>query len=145
MTVTAGGWDHHDKIRDNMKRHLVPLDQAYAALISDLDQRGLLDSTLVLLTTEFGRTPKINKTAGRDHYPKVFSISMAGGGVHRGLAYGMSDATSVAPEEDPVYVQDLARTVHHLLGIDLEKKIMSPGDRPVAIVDGGNVLEDLLA
>ena len=145
VTVTAGGWDHHDRIRDNIKRHLIPLDQAYAALINDLDQRGMLDSTLVLLTTEFGRTPKINKTAGRDHYPKVFSISMAGGGVSKGLVYGMSDATSVAPEEDPVYVSDLARTVHHLIGIDAETRIMSPGDRPVAIVDGGNILTDILA
>lgn len=145
VTVTAGGWDHHDNIRNGIQSNLIPLDQAYAALIADLDERGMLDSTLVLLTTEFGRTPKINKTAGRDHYPKVFSIAMAGGGVKRGLVHGMSDATSVAPEEDPVYVQDLARTVHHLLGIDPEHRLMAPGDRPVAIVSGGNVLEDILA
>jgi len=145
VTVTAGGWDHHNDIRSNMERHMTPVDQAYAALITDLHQRGMLDSTLVLLTTEFGRTPKINKTRGRDHYPKVFSIAMAGGGIKKGLVYGMSDATSVAPEEDPVYVQDFARTVHHLLGIDPEHRLMAPGDRPVAVVDGGNILEDIIA
>ena len=144
VTVTAGGWDHHSNIRDNMTRNAVPLDQAYAALISDLHQRGMLDGILVLLTTEFGRTPKINKDAGRDHYPKVFSVVLAGGGIKQGLTYGMSDATSVAPEEDPVGVADLARTVHHLIGVDPEYRLMAPGNRPVAIVDGGEILEDIL-
>ena len=145
VTVTAGGWDHHSNIRNAIKSQAVPLDQAYAALITDLHQRGMLKETLVMITTEFGRTPKINKSGGRDHYPKVFSVVLAGGGIQQGAAYGMSDATSVAPEENPVGVADLARTVHHLMGVDPEHRLMAPGNRPVAVVDGGEIIEDILA
>ncbi|MDD7986380.1 DUF1501 domain-containing protein [Lentisphaera marina] len=145
VALTAGGWDHHDKIRDGIRKHLPPLDQAYAALIKDLDQRGLLDSTLVILNSEFGRTPKINKTAGRDHYPKVFSMVMAGGGIKRGYIHGKSDSTSSTVEDNPVEVADYARTVYTLMGIDPDKAIMSPGERPVRLVYGGQVINDILA
>ena len=99
VSLTYGGWDHHDNIKGAFGRQMPDFDRAYAALISDLDERGLLDSTLVLVTTEFGRTPKINATAGRDHYPKVFSIVMAGGGIKRGLVHGASDPTGGEPED----------------------------------------------
>ncbi|WDE95307.1 DUF1501 domain-containing protein [Lentisphaera profundi] len=145
VALTAGGWDHHDNIRDGIRKSLPPLDQAFAALIKDLDQRGLLDSTLVILNSEFGRTPKINKTGGRDHYPKVFSMVMAGGGIKRGLIHGKSDTTSSMVEEKPVHVADYARTVYTLMGIDPDKAIMSPGDRPVRLVYGGQVINDILA
>ncbi|MFT7514407.1 MAG: hypothetical protein ACI9QL_003628, partial [Candidatus Omnitrophota bacterium] len=105
VSVTAGGWDHHANINDAMKSNAVPMDQALAALISDLDERGLLDSTLVMVTSEFGRTPKINKDGGRDHYPRVFSIALAGGGIRRGYVHGKSDATSSGPDEDPLSVE----------------------------------------
>ena len=99
VSLTYGGWDHHDNIKTAMTGQMPKFDQAYAALIRDLDQRGMLDSTLVMVTTEFGRTPKINGTAGRDHYPKVFSIALAGGGIKRGLVHGSSDSTGGEPED----------------------------------------------
>src|SRR5882724_4590409 len=125
VSLTYGGWDHHDNIKNGVTNQMPAFDQAFAALIRDLSQRGLLDSTLVLLTTEFGRTPKINKTAGRDHYPKVFSIAMAGGGIKQGYVHGSTDPTGSEPDNDPLTVQDYAATVYHLLGIDYEKTLMA--------------------
>ena len=144
ISLTAGGWDHHDNIKNGIKGNLPPVDQAVAALIMDLEQRGMLDNTLVLLTSEFGRTPKINKTNGRDHWPRVFSIMMAGGGVKKGLVHGKSNALAAEPEEDKVSVQDFAKTVYHQLGINADKELMAPGDRPIEIVDGGEVIKDIL-
>lgn len=145
VSLTAGGWDHHDNIKSAMSRTLPPVDQALATLISDLDERGLLDSTLVMVTSEFGRTPKINATGGRDHWPRVFSVALAGGGTHRGMIYGSSDALGAEPEEDRVEIEDLATTVYNQLGITGDKELMSPGDRPIEIVDGGNVIDGILA
>jgi uncharacterized protein (DUF1501 family) len=120
-------------------------DQAFAALITDLSQRGLLDSTLVMVSSEFGRTPKINATAGRDHWPKVFSIVLAGGGIKKGLVYGTSDATASEPEDDALDVDDMAQTVYHCIGLVGENHLMSPGNRPQRIVDGGKPRKELLA
>lgn len=145
VSLTAGGWDHHDNIKDQIKRHLPPVDQAIATLIADLDERGLLDSTLVMVTSEFGRTPKINQTGGRDHWPRVFSVGLAGGGTHRGLVHGASDALGGEPETDMVGIEDLAKTVYNQLGITADKELMAPGYRPMEIVDGGNVVDELLA
>lgn len=145
VSLTAGGWDHHDNIKNGIEQNLPPVDQAIATLISDLDERGLLDSTLVMVTSEFGRTPKINGTGGRDHWPRVFSIGLAGGGVHRGLVHGSSDSLAGEPEEDKVGIEDLAQTVYNQLGITGDKELMSPGDRPIEIVDGGRVLDEILA
>jgi len=145
VTLTYGGWDHHDNIHGQMGANVPPLDQGFAALIRDLDRRGLLQSTIVMLTTEFGRTPKINNTAGRDHYPKVYSIVMAGGGLKRGFVYGKSDATSTEPGENALGVEDWAFTIYHQLGINADKELMAPGDRPIEIIDGGRVVNDLIA
>lgn len=145
VSLTAGSWDHHDKLKDGIEKNLPSVDQAVAALINDLDQRGLLDSTLVILSTEFGRTPKTNKTGGRDHWPRVFSTMMAGGGVKRGLVYGKSDALGGEPEEDKVNVEDFAKTIYHQLGITADKELMAPGKRPIEIVDGGRVLKEILS
>lgn len=145
VSLTAGGWDHHDNIKNGIEQNLPPVDQAIATLISDLDERGLLDSTLVMVTSEFGRTPKINGTGGRDHWPRVFSIGLAGGGIHRGLVHGSSDSLAGEPEEDKVGIEDLAQTVYNQLGITGDKELMSPGDRPIEIVDGGRVLDEILA
>ena len=120
------------------------LDQGLAALIEDLDQRGLLESTLVCLASEFGRTPKINANSGRDHWPKVFSTLMAGGGIKGGLVYGKSDATASEPEEDAVSVEDWASTIYNRIGIVPDKELMAPGDRPIEIVDGGKIIEKLI-
>ncbi len=144
VSLTYGGWDHHDNIRNGFSNQMPNFDKAYAALIRDLDKRGMLDSTLVLLTTEFGRSPKINGTAGRDHYPKVFSIVMAGGGIKKGCVYGATDPTGSEPDSEPLDVQDYAATIYHLLGINYEKNLMA-GSRPVKIVKDGEVVKGLLA
>ncbi len=145
VTLSVGGWDHHNDIKSGFDKQMPNLDRAYATLITDLAERGMLENTLVLLTTEFGRTPKINANAGRDHYPKVFSISLAGGGLKQGFVYGKSDATSTQPDEDPLSVSDYASTIYNLIGIDSERELMSPGARPIEIVKDGSVVTDLLA
>jgi hypothetical protein len=144
VSMTYGGWDHHDNIRNGVSNEMPSFDQAFAALIRDLDTRGMLDSTLVMVTTEFGRTPKINGTSGRDHYPKVFSIVMAGGGIKQGCVHGSTDPTGSEPDNDPLSVADYAATVYQLLGIDWEKTLMA-GARPVKIVKDGEVAKGLLA
>jgi hypothetical protein len=145
VTVTYGGWDMHAQITGAFRNTMPALDVALATLIDDLSQRGMLGETLVLVSSEFGRTPKINPDAGRDHWPKVFSTMLAGGGVKGGLIYGSSDATASEPEDNPVSPEDLATTMYHLLGIVADKELMAPGDRPIEIVDGGNVIQGLLA
>jgi len=145
VSLTAGGWDHHDNIKGGITNNLPSLDKAIAALINDLDQRGMLDNTLVMVTSEFGRTPKINSTAGRDHWPRVFSTMLAGGGMKRGYVHGSSDALGGEPETDKVGVEDLATTIYNQIGITADKELMSPGNRPIEIVDGGQVLDSLLA
>jgi hypothetical protein len=145
VSLSYGGWDHHDNIKNAITNQMPNFDQAFAALIRDLDQRGMLDSTLVMVTTEFGRTPKINATAGRDHYPKVFSVVLAGGGIKRGQIYGSSDATGGEPDEMPLTVPDLANTIYTQMGIDPEKNLMAPGNRPIKIVKDGNFVKELLA
>ncbi|MFO0878088.1 MAG: DUF1501 domain-containing protein [Gemmataceae bacterium] len=144
VSLTYGGWDMHNAIKAGMAGQLPAFDQAFAALISDLSNRGLLDSTLVMVSSEFGRTPKINGTAGRDHWPKVFSVVLAGGGIKKGFIYGTSDATATEPEDDPLTVEDLAMTVYRQLGIDGEKKLMAPGSRPIDIVREGKVRKELV-
>jgi hypothetical protein len=144
VSLTYGGWDHHDNIRNGFTSQMPAFDQAFAALIRDLVGRGMLESTLVLVTTEFGRTPKINGTGGRDHYPKVFSIVLAGGGIKQGYVHGSTDPTGTEPDNDPLTVPDYAATIYQLLGIDFEKNLMA-GTRPVKIVKDGEVAKGLLA
>jgi hypothetical protein len=144
VTLSYGGWDMHARLRDGINRTVPAFDQAFAALITDLDRRGMLDSTLVMVSSEFGRTPRVNKDAGRDHWPKVFSVILAGGGVKRGLVYGASDAIAAEPQDSPLSIEDLATTVYHCLGIVAEKELMAPGNRPIEIVDGGSVRKELL-
>jgi len=145
VNLTYGGWDMHNNIVRSFQGTMPSFDQAFSQLINDLDDRGMLDETLVMVSSEFGRTPKINQNAGRDHWPKVFSVVLAGGGIKRGNVYGSSNATASEPEENAVSVEDLFTTVYHTLGIVADKEIMAPGDRPIEIVDGGKVIKDLLA
>lgn len=145
VTLTYGSWDMHGNITRSMQSQLPPFDQAYAALIRDLDRNGMLDETLVMVSSEFGRTPKINQTAGRDHWPRVFSVVLAGGGVKRGYVFGSSNATASEPENMPIGPEDLAYTMYNQLGIVADKELMAPGDRPIEIVDGGKVRKELLA
>ena len=144
VTLTYGGWDHHDNIEKNMRSQTPAFDQGFATLIRDLDRRGLLASTLVCVGTEFGRTPKLNPTAGRDHWPMVFSIALAGGGIKGGIVHGSSNATASEPENDPLTVEDWATTIYDRLGIDARKELMAPGARPVEVVDGGKVVSQLI-
>jgi uncharacterized protein (DUF1501 family) len=145
VSLTYGGWDMHNQIKASMSGQMPGFDKAFATLIRDLDRTGLLNSTLIMVSSEFGRTPKINATAGRDHWPKVFSVVLAGGGIKKGFVYGTSDATASEPEDDPLNVEDLAMTVYHQLGINGEKKLMAPGNRPIDIVREGKVRRDLIA
>ena len=145
VSTTYGGWDHHTNIAAANASQLPPFDQAFAALIRDLDQRGMLEDTLVMVTSEFGRTPKINANAGRDHWPKVFSVVMAGGGIKGGVIHGMSDPTGAEPEEDAVHVPDWAATVYSLAGIDPHRRLVGPGNRPMPINYDGEVVKEILA
>tara|TARA_R110000824_G_scaffold210358_8_gene396246 strand:- start:1548 stop:2807 length:1260 start_codon:yes stop_codon:yes gene_type:complete len=145
VTLTYGGWDHHNNIHKSFGDKNGPeLDRALAALINDLDERGLLDETIVMVTSEFGRTPKINTNAGRDHWPKVFSAVLAGGGIKRGYVHGASDSTATQPEESPTSPADIAATIYNQLGIDIHKKLMATGGRPIDIVYNGNIIREIL-
>lgn len=145
VSVVDGGWDNHDNITQVFKSRMPPVDQGISTLLIDLERRGLLEKTLVVLTTEFGRTVKINQTGGRDHWPKAFSVMMAGGGVKGGHIYGKTDPRGAEPADKPVSPEDLASTIYTQLGIDPSKRIMSAGNRPVSLVRGGNPLYDILA
>ena len=145
VSVNFGGWDHHSNIKSAFERSGPELDKALARLITDLDDRGLLKRTLVLVSSEFGRTPKINGTNGRDHWPRVFSVAMAGGGTKEGYIHGASDPLGGEPDRDAVGPEDLAKTMYRLLGINGEKRIMADGVRPIDIVNGGRVMPELMA
>ena len=145
VTLTYGSWDMHAGITDNINRQMPALDQGLSALLGDLSSRGLLDETLVMVSSEFGRTPKVNKDAGRDHWPKVFSVMLAGGGIKGGMIHGASDSTAAEPDRDAVSPADLATTMYRLMGIVSDKELMAPGGRPIEIVDGGNLIEPLMS
>jgi hypothetical protein len=136
----VGSWDTHSKHFTQMKQSLCPtFDQAFAALVDDLDERGLLEHTLVIGNAEFGRTPKINSSAGRDHWPWVYSIALAGGGMGRGVVYGSSDKAAAYPTSHPHDPRDLAATVYHLLGVPADTVIYDQTSRPHHLVIGQKI------
>ena len=142
---STGGWDTHGFNNKPMypvlKSHLIPTtEQTVPTLLEDLDSRGLLDDTLVLWMGEFGRSPKINKEAGRDHWPQCYTALLAGGGVKRGFVYGSSDKTGAYPASDPVRPDDLAATVFALLGIDPKAEVQDALNRPLPISSGNPVM-----
>lgn len=145
VTVVDGGYDMHTNIKAGMRGIGPALDQGVAALIADMASRGLLEKTLVVLTSEFGRTVRINKDGGRDHWPKAFSVVMAGGGVKGGLIHGATDAYGSEPTKDPVGPADISATIYNRLGIDITKKLMSDGNRPIDLVRDGNVIAPVVA
>jgi hypothetical protein len=131
-------WDSHANEARRLREVLAPTaDQAVAALLSDLDQRGLLAETLVLCLAEFGRTPRLNSRAGRDHWGHVFSVALAGAGVRGGQVYGSSDRLGAYPREGKVVPEDLTATVLHCLGLDPAAEVRDPQGRPVAASRGG--------
>jgi hypothetical protein len=135
-----GSWDTHSKHFPQMKTSLCPtFDQAFAALVADLDQRGLLRRTLVLATAEFGRTPKVNASGGRDHWPWVYSVALAGGGAAEGVVYGSSDKSAAYPTNRPHDPRDLAATVYHLLGVPDDTVLFDQTNRPYPLVIGRKI------
>lgn len=145
VTVDHSNWDTHDDNFNTLKRQLLPaLDAGLSTLFRDLAERGLLETTLVVVTGEFGRTPRINKNAGRDHWGPSFTVALGGGGIQGGRVVGKSDARAERPATDPRGPEDLAATMYHLLGIDPKDEFLTPDGRPVAVVNGGRVMDDLL-
>ncbi len=145
VTVTNGGWDHHSKIWDGLGRRLPELDQGFSALIEDMHARGLLADTLVLVMGEFGRTPKINKDVGRDHWGPAASLLFAGAGVREGQVIGATDKQGAYVTRRPVAPADVACTVFEALGIDPRKQLLTPDGRPVEILDKGETVKELFA
>jgi hypothetical protein len=145
VTVTYGSWDCHVDVRSNTLDQMPALDHGIAGLITDLDQRGLLDTTIFWLTSEFGRTPKVNKDGGRDHHARCYSNLIAGGGFSRGLIYGASDATGAEPARDALPLENLLFTIYHQLGIDANKELLAFGTRPIEIVKDARLAEGLLS
>ena len=143
VTVTYGGWDHHSNLKSAYISNMVNFDKAFAALITDLKQRGLLDSTLVMVTSEFGRG-KMNQYGGRDHHSRSFSVVLAGGGIKKGFVYGSTDALGLSVDENPVSPEDLFATAYNLVGIDHTKRLLTDDMRPVDIIRGGNILTDII-
>jgi hypothetical protein len=155
VTVNYTGWDTHDNLYTRLKEGytgaqvpvgLVPsLDLALSALMDDLSGRGLLEETLVVVMGEFGRTPKLNTAGGRDHWPRVFSVLLAGGGTPGGVVIGESDATAEGPKDRPVTPADLACTIYTLLGIDPALELHTADGRPVRVNSGGEVLKEFIS
>jgi hypothetical protein len=145
VTVNSGGWDHHAKIFDSLDRRLPELDLALSALLDDLGSRGLLESTLVVAFGEFGRSPKVNKDAGRDHWGHVASLVWAGGGVAPGRVVGLSDDQGAFVTDRPVRPADVAWTIYRALGVDPTRHLVTPVNRPVAILDEGAPIDELFA
>ncbi len=142
--LNADQWDTHSKNYSRLRELLPPFDQGMAAFIGDLQDRGLLETTLVICLGEFGRTPKINKDAGRDHWPDCYSVLMAGGGLKQGVVFGASDRQAAYPDRDPIGPWDIAATCYHLLGIDPQAHLHDREQRPYRIADG-RVVRDLIA
>jgi hypothetical protein len=146
VTVYFGGWDHHTKLFEAFKGdQLKKLDQGLAALVTDLDQRGLLETTLVVALGEFGRTPKVNKDAGRDHWPHAMSVLMAGARCPRGAVIGATDAKGYHASENVYKPEDFAASLYTKMGIDPSQTLHTNTGRPVQLVSGGRLIKELFA
>jgi Protein of unknown function (DUF1501) len=145
VTVNYGGWDHHAQIWNNLNRKLPEFDQGFSALIEDLDQRGLLASTLVVCMGEFGRTPRINNETGRDHWGPAASLLFAGAEVHGGLVLGQTDRIGAFTTRRPVSPENVAYTIYESVGVDPHRWLMHPEGRPVQILDHGESVHELFA
>jgi hypothetical protein len=145
VTVEHTNWDTHDNNFAVLKKELLPyLDSALSTLFADLADRELLASTLVVVTGEFGRTPRINANAGRDHWGPAFTVAIGGGGIRGGIAVGHSDARAEKPAENPYGPEDLAATLYQLLGIDSDKEFYTPDGRPVKLANQGRLIRELI-
>lgn len=144
VTLNYGGWDMHGSIRDNMNRRGPEVDRAVAALVEDLDQRGQLDNVLLVISGEFGRTPKINGNAGRDHWAPLSTLALAGGGLKMGQVVGESAEKVDVPKSRPVSPQDLMATILHVLDIDPRTQFLNQAGRPVYMVENGRPITELV-
>jgi hypothetical protein len=143
VTINYGGWDHHAKVFENLDKKLPEFDRGFSALVHDLSDRGRLEETLVLCMGEFGRTPKINKDAGRDHWGPAGTLIFAGAGVKPGNVVGATDKQGAYVTKRPVSPADVAYTVFDAIGIDPHKQLVTPDGRPVEILDQGEVIKEL--
>ncbi len=144
VEVAFGGWDTHTANFINTPRLCETFDTAVSALVQDLEARGLLASTMIVVTSEFGRTPKINQNQGRDHYP-VFSSVLIGGGIKGGMKWGSTDKAGAAPVDGKVSPPDINATIGYALGLPLDQVIYSPSKRPFTVADKGQPLTHLFA
>jgi hypothetical protein len=145
VTIDHSNWDTHNDNFATLKRQLLPaLDAGLSTLLADLADRRLLERTLVIVTGEFGRTPRINKDAGRDHWGPAFTVALAGGGIVGGRVVGKTDARAERPVDSPYGPEDLSATLCHLLGIDPKDEVITPDGRPVALVNQGRLIDELL-
>src|SRR3954452_6319014 len=145
VTVTDGGWDTHTDNFKSLKTRLLPrLDRGYAALLQDLHDRGLLDSTLVVWFGDFGRTPKVNPSAGRDHWASAGVACMGGGGIKRGEVVGATNGLGEFVVDSPVAPQDLAATIYHALGVPLDTWYRAQDGRPIELVPEGKPVRQLV-
>jgi hypothetical protein len=145
VTVNFGGWDHHAKIFDSLGNKLPEFDRGLSALLEDMDTRGLLDDTLIAVFGEFGRSPKINKDVGRDHWGPAASLLFAGAGVKRGEVIGQTDKQGGAVTRRPVAPADVACTIYEAVGIDPRKQLVAPDGRPIEILDAGETIKEMFA
>jgi hypothetical protein len=145
VEVESDGWDTHQNNFERAKALSEPTDQGFAALLADLKQRGMLARTLVIWMGEFGRTPRVNGQNGRDHFPRAFSVALAGAGVQGGRVVGSTSADGSSIKDRPVTVPDLFTTFCHALKINPRKENIGPLDRPIKIVDGGQPVQELFA
>jgi hypothetical protein len=146
VTVGLGGWDTHQKNFESLSRNLLPpLDQTLSALVEDLAGRGLLDRTVVYCAGEFGRTPKVNPNAGRDHWARSMAVVLAGGGFKRGYVHGSTDGQGMAPASEPCTPDDVSATLFHCLGLDPHQELKTSAGRPVQLFREGKVIKKLLA
>ena len=144
VTINTGYWDHHNDLEKGLEQHLPPLDRAIWALIDDLDQRGMLDDVVIYCAGEFGRTPRINGHAGRDHWSNCFTVMLAGGGIQGGRVVGASEKFGGGVKERLVTPLDVLATIYHTLGIPLDTHFLDSTGRPVSIVDAGRPIHELL-
>jgi len=146
VSLSVGGWDTHSDNFNLLKNKVLPgFDSGLAGLFQTLAAKGLLATTSVFVTGEFGRTPKVNPRAGRDHYPRSMFCLLGGGGIKCGQAFGESDAKAEAPKDKPITPDDVAATFYKAMGINPTKEYHTPGGRPVMIVRYGTPINELLA
>ena len=146
VTISLGGWDTHGKNFETLSKRLLPqLDQTLSALIGNLADRGQLNQTLVYCAGEFGRTPKINKNSGRDHWSRSMAALLAGGGLKAGYVHGSTDGQGMGAASEPCTPDDISATMFHCLGIDPHQELITPSARPIQLFREGKVIEKLLA